>query len=200
MTGDQAVHAWLSREGAHRDFVAWAEPFGPEVVRLWESCPRGDWLLALAARLRAPSRLLVMAACDCALGALEALGGQQERVFESMSTIRRWAAGTLPPLSTEQIEGMRAQLEAARDGAQDAAEAEAALAALAALETIGDPAMATSAAAFAAHASLMSAADCAMEQALRFAQHQSAQAVRAVLPAVMIAGLWGARESKTPAG
>jgi hypothetical protein len=191
---DDAVHAWLAREGAHNDFVAWAEAYGGDVVALWQACPRGDWLLALASRLRAPGRLLVLAACRCAEGALDHLPPEQAAVGECLEAIGAWAQGSAPPLGVEQLEAMRAQLEKARDEAVDAAHAEAALAALAALETLGDPAFAASAAAFAAQAMMVSAADCAMLEALRFAQHQSADTVRAALPASAIAALWSRRQ------
>lgn len=193
MAGEGAVHAWLVREGAHHDFVTWAEPFASDVVKLWDSCPRGDWLLALASRLRAPTRLLVVAACDCARRALEGLPDDSSDARACLETIRAWAGSARPPLTLEELESMRGRLEAARDAAHDAAEAEAMLAAVAAFETIGDPAYAASAAAFAAHACLVSAADCAMEQALRFAHHEGAEAVRTVLPSAAIAALWAQR-------
>src|SRR5687767_12964065 len=151
MTGEGAVHAWLVREGAHHDFVTWAEPFASDVVKLWESCPRGDWLLALASRLRAPTRLLVVAACDCARRSRDGLPDASGGARGGLETIRAWAESARPPLTLEELESMRSRLEAARDAARDAAEAEAMLAAVAAFETIGDPAYAASAAAFAAH-------------------------------------------------
>jgi len=190
-----AVHAWLAREGAHNDFVAWAQAYGGDVVALWQACPRGDWLLALASRLRAPGRVLVLAACRCAQGALDHLPPEQASVGECLEALGAWAEGAAPSLGIEQVEGMRAQLERARDEAVDAAHAEAALAAIAALETLGDPAFAASAAAFAAQATMVSAADCAMLEALRFAQHHSADAVRAALPSSAIAALWSQRRA-----
>lgn len=189
-----SIHAWLKEQGAHNDFVAWAERFGSDVSALWETCPRGDWLLALASRLGAPQRLLVLAACGCAKPALEHLPKEHAAVGACLDELRAWAKSERPPLTTEQIEAMRATLEAARDTAQDPAQAEAALAALATLETVGDPGFAASAAAFAAQATMVSAADCAMLEALRFAQHESAEAVRAALSAALIATLWSQRK------
>jgi hypothetical protein len=188
------VPAWLVQQGAQRDFVEWSSAFGADVGALWQACPRGDWLLALAARLNAEPSALVLAACACAEGALDHLPPEQTAVVECLSAIRSWAEGSRAALSMDEIEALRTRLEAARDGAQDQAQAEAALAALAALETIGDPAYAASAAAFAAQATMVSASDCAMMEALRFAQHQTAQSVRAVLPDRVIAALWSERE------
>lgn len=190
---ERSVHAFLVEQGAHNDFVEWARAFGGDVSQLWERCPRGDWLLALAARLGTPTRLLVVAACGCARHALDHLPPEHEAVGACLEELAAWARSALPPLTTEQIEAMRATLETARDAAQDAAHAEAALSALAALETVGDPAFAASAAAFAAHATMVSAADCAMMEALRFAHHQSAEAVREALPAPAIEALWTRR-------
>lgn len=192
-SGHGSVHTWLAQQGAHNDFVAWARAFASDAGALWDACPRGDWLLALATRLRAPTRLLVLAACGCAQNALAHLPPEHAAVAACLEELKAWAVSALPPLTTEQIEAMRAALEAARDAAMDPAHAEAALAALAALETVGDPAFAASAAAFAAQATMVSAADCAMLEALRFAQHESAETVRAVLPARLITTLWSQR-------
>jgi len=190
MADDDALHAWLAREGAQNDFVAWAQRFGDDVGALWRACPRGDWLLALATRLRAPARTLVLAACGCAEAALDHVPPEHTEVADRLAELRAWAESTSPALTAERIESMRGQLEAARDAAADPAHAEAVLAALAALETVGDPAFAASAAALAAHATMVSAADCAMLEALRFAQHQSAETVRAALPEASVVSLW----------
>jgi hypothetical protein len=197
MADDDAISAWLTREGANNDFVEWARPFGADVGALWRACPRGDWLLALAARLRAPTRALVLAACGCAETALDHVPPEHGEVGDRLAELRAWAESTLPALTVERIESMRGELEAARDAAADAAHAEAVLAALAALETIGDPAFAASAAAFAAQATMVSAADCAMLEALRFAQHQSAETVRATLSEASVVSLWSQREQRS---
>lgn len=194
MPDDEALFGWLARQGAQNDFVEWARPFGADAGALWQACPRGDWLLALATRLRAPVRTLVLAACGCAETALDHVPPEHAEVGERLAELRAWAASTVPALTTERIETMRRELEAARDAAADPAHAEAVLAALAALETVGDPAFAASAAAFAAHATMVSAADCAMTEALRFAQHQSAETVRAALPRATLEMLWSQRE------
>jgi hypothetical protein len=196
MADDDALHAWLAREGAHNDFVAWARPFGADIGALWQACPRGDWLLALATRLRAPTRALVVAACGCAEAALDHVPPEHAEVGVRLAELRTWAESTLPALTVERIESMRGQLESARDAATDAAHAEAVLATLAALETVGDPAFAASAAAFAAQATMVSAADCAMMEALRFAQHQGAETVRAALPEATMVALWSQRERR----
>jgi hypothetical protein len=188
-----SIHAWLIREGAHHDFVEWAKRFEGDVGALWHACPRGDWLLALAGRLGAPPRLLVLGACGCAEIAIEHVPPEHAAVGQRLAQLRAWAASAAPPLVTAEIEAMRRDLEAARDAATDASYAEAALAALAALETVGDPAFAASAAAFAAQAAMVSVADCAMLEALRFAQHESAEAVRTALPSALIADLWSQR-------
>lgn len=193
MADEQAVHAWLAAQGAQRDFVAWAEAFGADVGALWRACPRGDWLLAMAARLQAEPRALVLAACGCAEGALEHLPPDETSVQACLEAIRGWALGTGYALSVDAIERMRNALEAARDAARDPAHAEATLAAIAALETLGDPAFAASAAAFAAQATTVSAADCGMLEAMRFAQHQTAQSVRSVLSDQAVRELWSGR-------
>lgn len=191
---DQVVARWLVAQGAQHDFSAWAELFGADVSALWQACPRGDWLLALAARLHAPPSALVLAACGCAETTLDLLAPDQTVLPDALRTIRVWAQGHGEPPSLAQLEAVRGSLEGARDGATDPVSAEAALAALAALETLGDPSFAASAAAFATQAAMASAADCAMMESLRFAQHQTAECVRAALPAAAIVALWSARK------
>lgn len=196
MADHDALYSWLAREGAQNDFVEWARPFGADVGALWRACPRGDWLLALATRLRAPTRTLVLAACGCAEAALDHVPPEHAEVGDRLGELRAWAESALPALTVERIESVRGQLEAARDAAVDPAHAEAVLAALAALETVGDPAFAASAAAFAAQATMVSAADCAMLEALRFAQHQSAETVRGALSEASVVSLWSHREQR----
>ena len=47
------------------ELVAWASS-RVSLARVWDECPRGDWLLALAIRTGVPRRVVVAAAADCA--------------------------------------------------------------------------------------------------------------------------------------
>ena len=44
------LSSWLAARGAQTDVVVWAEAYGDDWASAWSACPRGDWLLALAAR------------------------------------------------------------------------------------------------------------------------------------------------------
>ena len=55
----------------------------------WETCPRGDWLLWLAARLLIPRVPLLLAACACARPTLVAEG----HPVVAIETAEAWARG-----------------------------------------------------------------------------------------------------------
>lgn len=174
----EEAHAWLAREGAQRDLVEWALPFGAHFERLWEACPRGDWLLALAARLNVDRRVLVAAACRCVEPALEYVAEDEPRPLVCLSALYAWSRGEA---SEADWATHREGLMGAHADARDAAGAEALLAFVAALDAVQDASAAAGAGAFAAHASMLATSDCAMVEALRFAQRMQADAVRAVI-------------------
>ena len=47
-----AASTWLEALGASRDVVAYAETVDGDASTFWRECPRGDWLLAIAIRVR----------------------------------------------------------------------------------------------------------------------------------------------------
>jgi len=61
----------------------WVESAKGTPAQLWRRCPRGDWLLWLAAEVGVDRKLVVMAACDCA----EATAARRR---PSTSTERWW--------------------------------------------------------------------------------------------------------------
>lgn len=178
---------WLTAEGAHHDLVSWVRGASEDVCLLWESCPRGDWLLAMAARLGATPAALTPAACAAARTAFELLPDGEGRPAAAVAAIETCAAGE----AADSLEAHRKALEAMAAGAPDPtvnAVAEAVLAALASLE---EPAAAAGAAALAAQAAVFDVGDCAMMPALRYAQEQSASAVRGHLGAAWAATAFG---------
>src|SRR5687768_15552986 len=82
---------WLQRNGAARDVVEWAAPFGADAERAWNECPRGDWLLAIAARANVPLEPLVTAASACARVALDYVDTTEARPQEAIEAAERWA-------------------------------------------------------------------------------------------------------------
>lgn len=78
----------------------------------WESCPRGDWTLWLAARVGVDRRLVVLAACDCARTALRHVPAGEDRPRLAIEAAEAWAA--------EPTEEKRAAAAAAAAAAYDA--------------------------------------------------------------------------------
>ncbi|AKF11290.1 hypothetical protein [Sandaracinus amylolyticus] len=169
---------WLEARGAYRDVVAWAEPFGDDWSAAWTACPRGDWLLAIAATLETTDRrALVRAACACAELALEAVDDPSAR--DALTAARVWCDGAEAPDPTA--------LEAAFAIPGDPAIQSAQAAALATLATIRDPREAPGAAAAAVHANALATGECALDAVLRYAHATTADRVRAFLPAPVAA-------------
>ncbi|MBX3274728.1 MAG: hypothetical protein KF729_30960 [Sandaracinaceae bacterium] len=169
------VWRWLEAQGAHHDVVRWARPFGEDWPRAWDECPRGDWLLGVAARAGADGRAITRAACACARFALPYLPDAEERPRVALDALERYVEGGEPPADHAALD---AALEAAVDGAPDPAVAAAAMAALAALRSVAHPEDAPLAASSAVQAALLDAGDCALVAAMRHAQASCADLVR----------------------
>jgi hypothetical protein len=184
-----AVHAWLERAGAQHDVVEWARAYGADFARLWAECPRGDWLLAIAARLGAARPQLVLAAASCARLALAHVSADEARPLAAVTAAEAYgrSGGDAAACAAAKLE-----LAAALDAAADAGGGAAIVACMAALDAIDDADAAVNAAAFAAQAAVLDAGDCAMMEALRFTQRRSAQLVRDSLPSDAVLALWNA--------
>lgn len=177
-----ALWTWLEGEGAHSDVVEWARPYGADWERAWSECPRGDWLLGLAARREVAREALVRAARACAELAMDYVPDDEGRPHEALAAIDRWIAGD----GASREETCRAA-ERAIDEAPDPAVAAAATAAFAALRAIDAPEEAPAAAAAAVQAAVLDAGDCAMMSALGYAQRTCADRVREHVPFAVIA-------------
>jgi hypothetical protein len=175
-----SLSRWLETHGAHHDVVTWAAPFGDDWARAWTECPRGDWLLGLAARRGVDPRAVVRAACACARLALEYVPDDEARPRAAIEAAERWVEGH----DDDPAERLRAQraVEAAVELAPDPAVAAAATAALAALASVEAPEQAATAAASTAQAAVLDAGDCAMMSALAYAQSACADRVREHVP------------------
>jgi hypothetical protein len=55
----------LDGQGLVREFSAWAGSLDDDPLRLWQECPRGDWLSWLLASVRAEPAALARAALEC---------------------------------------------------------------------------------------------------------------------------------------
>lgn len=178
-TTDTAVATWLEREGAHHDVVEWARAFGDDWEAAWTGCPRGDWLLGIAARRAIDRRAIVEAACACARLGLDHVPDDEGRPRAAIEAAEAWARGEDDPAARADA---RAAVAAAVDGAPDPAVAAAATAALAALCAVDDPAEAAAAPASVVQAAVLDVGDCAMMSAMSYAQRTCADRVREAIP------------------
>jgi len=86
----------LHNLGACSDAVKWAH--GKTLHNVWNTCPRGDWLLWLVGRMADkkgwPTRQqVVLAACDCAETTLKHVPRGEDRPRLAIKTARAWARG-----------------------------------------------------------------------------------------------------------
>jgi len=100
----------------------------------WEECVRGDWMLWLAARLKVDSKLVALAACDCAETSLNFVLADEGRPAAALRIARAWCAGevTLDEVKVAASDANAAASYAASYAADAAACAAAACAAYAA--------------------------------------------------------------------
>lgn len=164
----------LGERGAYHDLVAWAEAHGSDWDAAWRSCPRGDWLLAIAASIDDVERpAIVLAACACARLALDASESAEAR--DALEAAEAWARGDadLGP-----VVRARAALEDALERAVDPAEQATLAAALCALSSQRDPREAPGAAGNAVQANVLATGDCAFEPVVRYVHARSAELVR----------------------
>lgn len=168
--------SWLRTKGAMNDVVVWAEPYGADWARAWTECPRGDWLLAIAARAGAPRRSLVLAAAACARLAIEVIDEDDAGApREAIGRAEAWARGELAAARLPvELDAMLA--------APDPLLSAAARAAACAILAIDDPGDAAGAAAAAVETAALHAADCATMAAVSYAQRRGAELVREQLP------------------
>jgi hypothetical protein len=168
---------WLRARGAAQDVVSWAEPFGDDASALWAACPRGDWLLGIAARAGVEPRLVARAAAEVLVLARDHLPHDDALARAALESVVRGARGEGPGLDEAALRA----LEASADHAPDPAVQLARLAIVAAAGVERSPEDAASVAAMLAHAAALDAAECAMHAAVSYAHRKSAELVRAVL-------------------
>jgi hypothetical protein len=63
------------------------------LAELWAECPRGDWMMWLAAHLGVDRRRVVLAACDVVEPVLAHVPAGEERPRRAIEVARRWARG-----------------------------------------------------------------------------------------------------------
>lgn len=173
------IAGWFRQHGAHHDIVHWAEPFGEDWRAAWESCSRGDWLLAWACRAGVEPLSILRATAAVAALALPHVPLGEGRPAAAVEAARLRAEGALAP---GELSRAADAADAAAEQAPDAAAAVAATAAAHAARTLENLELAAACAANVAEAAVLDAGECAMMAALSFAHGQCAEAVRLAIP------------------
>lgn len=177
-----ALSAWLAERGAQHDVVTWAAGFGDDWGRAWAGCPRGDWLLGIAARAGVAPALVASAALDVARFGLEDVSADALPVAGALERAAA-AIATGDPAAALGLHADADAFEAAGDRADDPALAATLLSVACALRAPSSVDEAASVAVLVAQAAVFSAGDCAMTAALGYAQRRAADLVRARIPA-----------------
>ena len=177
---------WLEARGAHHDVVTWARPYEARWSEAWRACPRGDWLLGIAARAGVDRRAIVDAACACARFALAYLPDGEDLPGRAIEAGERWARGSDETDGVEERAALLTDVEAFIERAPDPIVAAAATAALAALRSIDAPEEAPLVVVSAVQAALLDVGDCAMMSAVAYAQSTCADRVRGLITAAQL--------------
>jgi hypothetical protein len=77
----------------YRELSDWATGFSDDLERAWTSCPRGDWLIALATALGVPMQELVLAVAALFSPLLSKVPEGEQRPAEALRVAERWARG-----------------------------------------------------------------------------------------------------------
>jgi hypothetical protein len=71
------VKLWVEETGRTCDgsleAVGWMSAYGSDHLRAWEECPRGDWLVLMAAALGADEQKVFDVACEASRAAVAVL-------------------------------------------------------------------------------------------------------------------------------
>jgi hypothetical protein len=167
----------LREAGAHHDLVSWAESH-PDPREAWRVCPRGDWMLAIAARFGAPRDRLVAAAVACARLAIDSMEEHREAGEHALAVAEGFACGAV---DAETAHAAGLELERIAEVAGSQAECAALLSAAFAGRAAAEPECAVQVVAFLVESAVHDAGDCALLQAASWAQRRSADVVRAHL-------------------
>jgi hypothetical protein len=110
------LKTWLKSLGACCASLEWVGNRALETA--WTECPRGDWLLWLAAKAGIDRKQLVMAACATAREALQFVPAGENRPRIAIETAEAWCRGEA---TIEQVREARLNAYAAAAAAADAA-------------------------------------------------------------------------------
>ncbi|MBX3129460.1 MAG: hypothetical protein KF718_22265 [Polyangiaceae bacterium] len=163
----------LAALGAHHDVVTWAAGYGTDFRAAFRECPRGDWLLGVAARRAVPWRRVARAAAACLRVGLDGRA-PPDLLLDAAEVADGWACAVVEPGARESTRALLRALEP-----PDAATAALASAALLCVE-LDDGSLDSAALvpALVVEASLAGTIDCAWTSIVRHTQLATASAVR----------------------
>ena len=137
------------------EWLALPENEGKSPADLWETCPRGGWLLWLAVKLGVDRNLVTLAACDCARLALPFVPDGEDRPRLCIEITEAFTRGEA---TQEQVRVAAYATDAAAEAAAPAAKSAAYAAANAAYAAVCSGVCANSAADSADYAATYAAA------------------------------------------
>lgn len=73
----------------------WAAQYRSDLERVWQECPRADWMIAFAMHLDVPIDLVVQAIADCKEHAMRA-GGQLDLADDAVRAVKAWSLAKRP--------------------------------------------------------------------------------------------------------
>lgn len=79
---------WLKKNYAGQSALDWLGDRDPETA--WHECPRADWMLWAAGKLKADRKLLVTIACRIARTVLHLVPADEDRPLIAIETTERW--------------------------------------------------------------------------------------------------------------
>lgn len=174
----QDVVGWLVASGAQHDLVSWATQHADAWPQFWQQCPRGDWLLAVAARAGVPQEQLVDAAVAC-VPVLQPYLPDNEPMIENALALVRDRRSNAP--TSAMVESTLRSLNGVLARCVDPAAHAAVMAVHALVESLKEPMAAVSVVVATVQAAVMDAGDCGMIEAARFTEHECARVVRNVI-------------------
>jgi hypothetical protein len=178
--GSGSVASWLVEAGAQRDVVDWAEQHAESWAAFWENCPRGDWLLAVAARADVPRGAVIRAALACVTVLHPYLPEREEAIDSALALVRENSK-----LSDGACDRARSALDELLARCADPSAHAAVLAIQALLATLEDASSAATFVALTVQAAVMDAGDCGMMQAARYTEHECARLTRESISATV---------------
>lgn len=174
---------WLMASGAQHDVVQWSRAHAPSWKQFWAECPRGDWMLGIAARAGVPPDRVLNAALACVPVLKPYLPDNETAIERALAHVADCAAGHAHSTADHATE-----IDALLARCHDPAAHAATMAVCALLAAIDEPSSAATFVASIAQAAVMDAGDCGMIQAARFTEHECARHVRETIDLDQVQG------------